>query len=104
LRAAHSGFGDSPERLLRQVFRNLTPTHERPHPMAHPVLADAMRLMGERCGEIRTVESLARQCYVSEGHLHYLFQMHLGCSPLKLWQVIRVEKACAFLRNGCCQV
>lgn len=44
-----------------------------------------------------TVRELSRACYVSHGHLWYLFHLYLGCSPQRLLSQLRMEYACRLL-------
>lgn len=68
-----------------------------PSRVPHPVLAEVVDYMIKTTGGADTIDELARRFYVSEGHLHYLFQSHFGCSPAKLWRAIKIEKMCSEL-------
>lgn len=63
-------------------------------PGLHPVVDDVIHYMIEHTVSDETIEELARRFYVSEGHLHYLFQTHFGSSPAKVWRAIKIERMC----------
>lgn len=63
----------------------------------HPVVEQVINYMIEKTSGADTIEDLSRRFYVSEGHLHYLFQTHFSCSPAKLWRAIKIERMCSEL-------
>ena len=66
----------------------------------HPVLQDVLQYMIERTDSEETIEELAAKFYVSKGHLHHIFRTRLGCSPVQMWQVIKMERTCRRLLGG----
>lgn len=99
LRQAQSG-GDLAEgkRWLETIMQEVTAAAAAPVAgQLHPVVEQVVGYMIERTGCADTIEDLSRRFYVSEGHLHYLFQTHFGCSPAKLWRAIKIERMCSRL-------
>lgn len=83
---------------LQEVIGCLVEAGSAPSPASgieHPVLRDVLQFMIERPDSEAQLSEVARSVFVSEGHLHHLFQKHLGASPGKVWRTIKVERACA---------
>jgi AraC-like DNA-binding protein len=53
----------------------------------------AMEYIEQNLGRRMRLEDLARQCFVSVGHLRQLFQQHLRTPPTKYLTMLRISKA-----------
>lgn len=96
LRECQKAGGGLPEaRLaLEAIFEEAVSSAQAAERKRHPVVERVIQYMIEQTESGETIEALARRFYVSEGHLHYLFQAHFGCSPARVWRAIKIERAC----------
>ena len=84
-------------RIVTEVGEAAARPSDRP---VHPVLQEALQYMIEHVESEETVEELAARLYVSKGHLHHLFRASLGCSPVQMWHVTKMERTCRSLLAG----
>lgn len=63
-------------------------------PALHPVVREVIEYMTDHPERSESLSELAARFFVSEGHLCHLFRSHFGCSPLRLWQLIKIEGVC----------
>ncbi len=86
---------------IARIVSEIEEAAARPRESAlHPVLQETLQYMIDRVDSEETIEDLALRFYVSKGHLHHLFRTYLGCSPVQMWQVIKMERTCHRLLGG----
>lgn len=59
------------------------------------IVRAAVSYMASHLEHEEALESLAARVYVSEGHLCHVFRKRFGCSPKRLWQIMKIEKICS---------
>lgn len=100
LRALRQRFESQMERrarepLLADIVGEVYDAFALPkQPALHPVVREVIEYMTEHPERSESLSELASRFYVSEGHLCHLFRTHFGCSPLRLWQLIKIEGVC----------
>lgn len=83
------------EPLLAEIVGEVYDAFSLPQqPGLHPVVREAVEYMTEHPERSESLSELAARFFVSEGHLCHLFRSHFGCSPLRLWQLIKIEGVC----------
>jgi len=64
------------------------------------LIAVGMRYMLDHIESPFSVSDLAKHCYVSEVYLRKQFKKHMGMSPSKYHNILRLERACSYLKYG----
>lgn len=95
------------QRLLTSVLSILSGRALAPNggdALDREVLRAVVRYMASNLASEESLKELARRFYVSEGHLCHLFRKEFGCSPMKLWQIMKIEGICASPAIETCSV
>lgn len=68
-------------------------THKQTRDTLHPALGRALRHLETYMAEPFRADNLARRTGLSVSHMNTLFRRHLGCSPLRYLQDLRLRHA-----------
>lgn len=95
------------QRLLTSVLNVLSGqalAQGRGESLDRELLRSVVRYMAENLASEESLKELAQRFYVSEGHLCHLFRKEFGCSPKRLWQIMKIEQVCASPDIATCSV
>ncbi|WP_193726906.1 response regulator transcription factor [Paenibacillus guangzhouensis] len=80
-------------KVMRSIAEDMACSAEKPQEMFRRVIDDVLQLIEREYSSEITVESIARQVYLSPGYISRLFKKHVGKSIIKHITSIRLEKA-----------
>ena len=84
--------------LLTDISKNLNEKDDRPQEFKQ--ILNGIKFIEENyCNNISVTES-AKACFMSESHFRKLFTKHVGISPIKYINELRIKKADELLKSG----
>lgn len=63
-------------------------------------IQDALRYVEKHYAEPIRIETLARECHISETHFRRLFSEYIDMTPIEYLNMVRVLRACEMLRSS----
>lgn len=84
--------------LLTDISKNLNVKDDRPNEYKQ-ILSGIKFIEENYCNNISVTES-AKACFMSESHFRKLFTKHMGLSPIKYINELRIKKADELLKSG----
>jgi AraC-like DNA-binding protein/mannose-6-phosphate isomerase-like protein (cupin superfamily) len=81
------------EHLLRSILLFIEQKLSRVGPSKSAALDRCRSFIDEHCAEDFDVEALAQVAYVTPSYLSRLFRKHLGTTPMRYRNAVRIEKA-----------